>query len=65
MNVQCTVLLSFLDVWTLCYLFLRERENVSRGGAVREGDRGFEVGLALTAESQMGGLKLTNPEILT
>ena len=36
----------------------RERENVSRKGAEREGDRGFEVGSALTAESPMRGSNL-------
>ena len=34
------------------YLFLRKRENVGRGGAEGEGDRGSEAGSVLRADSQ-------------
>ena len=37
------------------YLFLREREHTSQGGAEREGDRGSEAGSALTADSPTWG----------
>ena len=54
---------------TLCnvYLFLRERESVSRGGTEREGDTESEAGSRLQAVSTElnVGLKLTNPKIMT
>ena len=37
------------------YLFLRERESTSVGEAQTDGDRGFEAGSMLTAESPMWG----------
>ena len=53
----------FLNV----YLFLREGQNVSGGGAEREGDTEFEAGsrfLAAYTEPNVE-LKLTNREIMT
>ena len=49
------------------YLFLRERQSVSRGGAEREGDTESEAGPRLPAVSTEPhtGLKLTNREIVT
>ena len=38
------------------FIFERERERASRRGAERQGDRGSEVGSALTAASLMWGL---------
>ena len=58
-------MLIFLNV----YLFLRERQkqNVSRGGAEREGDTEPEAGSRLGAVSTEPdvGLKPTNHEIMT
>ena len=39
----------------LMFIFGREREDASGGGAEREGDRGSETVFALTAESPMWG----------
>ena len=49
------------------YLFLREREHTSRGGAEREGDTESEAGSRLRAVSTEpdAGLKPTNREIMT
>ena len=49
------------------YLFLRERQSESRGGAEREGDTESEAGSRLRAVSTEpdAGLKLTNHEIMT
>ena len=45
------------------YLFLRERERVSGGGAEREGDRRSEWAFPDSREPDVG-LKLTNHEIM-
>ena len=37
------------------FLFIFERESMSRGGAERGGDRGSEAGCVLTAVSPMRG----------
>ena len=48
------------------FYFISERENVNRGGAEREGDRGSEVRSALFARSEPeAGLSLQNHEIMT
>ena len=49
------------------YLFLRERQSVSRGGAEREGDTESEAGSKLRAVGTEpdAGLELTNCEIMT
>ena len=49
------------------YLFLRERQSESRGGAEREGDTESEAGSRLRAVSTEpdAGLKPTNHEIMT
>ena len=49
----------FFDIFNI-YLFLRESEHVSRGGAEREGDTESEApGSELSAQSPMRGL---NPQ---
>ena len=50
---SCCIILLYL--FFNVYLFLRERQHTSRGGAEREGDRGSEAGSALTAERPMQG----------
>ena len=54
---------NFLNV----YLFLRERQSMSRGGAEKEGDTECEAGSSLWAVSSEpdAGLKVTNCEIMT
>ena len=49
------------------YLFLRERESVSRVGAETEGDTESEAGCRLRAVSAGpdAGLEVTNLEIIT
>ena len=49
------------------YLFLRERQSISGGGAEREGDTGSEAGSGFRAVSTEPalGLELTNREIMT
>ena len=49
------------------YLFLRDRQSTSGGGAEREGDTGSEAGARLRAGSTEpdAGLEPTNPEIVT
>ena len=49
------------------YLFLRERERESRGGADREGDTESETGSRLRAicPEPDAGLELTDREIVT
>ena len=49
------------------YLFMRERQRVSRGGAEREGDTESEAGSRLRAVSTEPdtGLELMNHKILT
>ena len=37
------------------FIFERERESVSEGGAESEGDRGSEAGSVLTADNPMHG----------
>ena len=48
------------------FLFLRERESPSQGGAEREGDPEFEAGSRLQAVSTEPdvGLELMNHEIM-
>ena len=46
------------------FIFERERAQAEEGGE-RERDRGSKAGSALTAKSLMGGLELTNCEIMT
>ena len=48
------ILLSIKKIFLNIFIF--ERARVSRGGAEREGDRGFEAGSVLTARSPMWGL---------
>ena len=57
----------FLFYFFIVYLFLRERERVSREGAEREGDTESEAGSRLRAVSTEpdAGLEPTNREILT
>ena len=43
-------------------MFIFERES---GGEAREGDRGSEAAVVLTAESTTQGLELMNCEIMT
>ena len=49
------------------FIFERERDSVSRGGAEREGDTESQAGSRLQAVSTEPyvGLKLTNCEIMT
>ena len=49
------------------YLFLRQRQSMSRGGAEREGDTESETGSRLWAVSTEpdAGLELTDREIMT
>ena len=49
------------------FIFERQRQNMSGGGAEREGDTESEVGSGLRAVSPEpdAGLELTNREILT
>ena len=65
-GLHCTLaLLPMLDFFNLIfnvYLFLRERQSVSRGWAEREGDTESEAGSRLT-ESDIG-LEPTNREIM-
>ena len=51
----------------LLFIFERERERVSRGGAERGGDTETEAGSRLSAVSTEPdtGLELTNQEIMT
>ena len=47
------------------YLFGRERVTMSRGGAERDGEREFQVGSTLSAQSPDAGLDLMKCEIIT
>ena len=64
---RCRILLCLLFYFFNLYLFLREREHVSRGGAEREGDTEFEAGSRLGAISTEpdAGLELMDREIMT
>ena len=57
----------FVFVFFNVYLFLRERQSTSRGGAEREGDTESEAGSRLRAVSTEPdtGLEPTNHEIMT
>ena len=48
------------------FIFERERVHISRGGTVREGDRGSEGSrLCTDSRERNEGLRLTNGEIIT
>lgn len=56
---SCFILFFFL----IPYLFLKDRENISRGRAERDGGRISEAGSALSSESRRG-FKLTHCEAI-
>ena len=61
------ILLSLLkkNFFKCLFIFERERQSMSRGGAEREGDTKSEAGSKLSAQSPAWGLNLTNRETVT
>ena len=57
----------FFNLFFKIYLFLRQRQSTSRGGAEREGDTESEAGSRLRGISTEpdAGLEPTNREIMT
>ena len=66
MGVLKPMSFNFLKIFNV-YLFLRERQSVSGGGAEREGDTESEAGSRLRTVSTEPhtGLKLPNREFMT
>ena len=70
-SIFCLIILiyfgNFLKLFFNVYLFLRERQSVSWGGAEREGDTESEAGSRIQAVSTEPdvGLELSNCEIIT
>ena len=62
-----TVLIFYFFNFQCLFIFERERQSVSKGGAEREGDTESEAGSRLRAVGTEpdAGLELTNREIVT